>query len=247
MLWAQAEIQWKLLRCLEEIPSALQVTQTPSTQEVPSPVIAGSRQSTRKEVSHRLVLLLLVPKPLIQLLLKGGSWAGWSLIWSQDDLSCLSRSHTLPKMRSSGMYRMPSSQTIHIKAHSPDSPHPPVLKHLLSRWDLLPPPCARRGREDKRTQKLWKTPPLTEDLFSFYSIATLKKTWSIISKLNFLGRAVYIFLHFDNVCRYQHKLFCRVSMHLKLCFFLPLLNKVFLGEMSPSFNRDHNSQERPIQ
>lgn len=54
--------QWKLLRSLEKILSGLHKPH--QTQKVPSLVTVGSRQSTRKAVSHRLGLLLLVHEPL---------------------------------------------------------------------------------------------------------------------------------------------------------------------------------------
>lgn len=140
------------------------------TQEVLSPDTAGSRQSTRKEVSHRFASLLLVHKPLHIATAKRRA-LGWLVPYFDSGWPFLpfKGTHTAQD----------KMQWIVPYAFFPNNPyhrHSPQILHILQSWKLChssetcsPPPCAWRGREDKRTQKLWKTPPLIKGFFSFFN------------------------------------------------------------------------------
>lgn len=84
------------------------------TRKVPSLFMLEEGRAQGNEY-HTDLSISLCTQPLP----KGGPWAGRSLILAQDGLSCLSRIHTLPKMNSSGLYHVPSSQTIHITGTLP--------------------------------------------------------------------------------------------------------------------------------
>lgn len=87
-------------------------------------------------------------------------------------------------------------------AFFPKSPYhrqAPQILHILQSWKLCRPgeTCSLHPvlEEEGKTKELKKCGRhhLSSKTCSPFSIVTFKQTWSIISKLNFLGRERYIF------------------------------------------------------
>lgn len=140
------------------------VTQTPSDSESPKPSHSW-KQAEHKESSISQTWLA----PSCPWAFACSPGLAGALLWLRMTFPAF-QGHT----HCPGWGAVDCTMCLHPKqsisqAQSPDSPHLPVWKDLSSRWDPLPLLYARRGRQDKRTQKLWKTPPLIKGLFSFFN------------------------------------------------------------------------------